>query len=98
MAEVWFNFLTKKVYVKNYTNNVLHRPFGVNEHPTFNDLEEFMESRCFPRSRGNCKELLGAIGLDYYDPFEIVKINGGNCQEDNLYIEYTEGLVPYAES
>lgn len=98
MAEVWYNHLTKKVIVKNFTDDVILRPFGVNENPTYKDLEDFMESRCFPRTRGNCRELLEKIGLDNYDPFEIVKINHGNCKEDNLYIECTEGVVEYVNT
>ncbi len=98
LAEVWFNYLTKEVILKNYTDVILHRPFGINEHPTFKDLEEFMESRCFPRERGNCKEIIAELNLNGYDPFEIVRVNGGNCSEDDLYIDFTEGVVPYEQS
>ena len=41
----------RRVKIYNYTRDCMSRAFGREEHPTFEQYEEFLESRCFPRSR-----------------------------------------------
>ena len=67
------DFLDQKVVIQNKTDDILHRAFGVLEHPTWNDFENFLRDRCFPQTRGNCKELLQELDLTDYDPLEIVE-------------------------
>ena len=43
------------VRIKNYTDKLMFRAFGVNENPDYNDYKEFLESRCFPRTRDKMK-------------------------------------------
>ena len=93
IAEVKFSFLEKKVIVKNYSDNIFVKPFGTKETVTFKDLEDFIESRCFPRERFNCKDILKRLGLDCYDPFTIIEYNGGNCNEDDHYLKYLTPLI-----
>ena len=38
---------SRKVKIYNYTNNFIKKAFGRNEKPTFEEYEEFLESRCF---------------------------------------------------
>ena len=45
----------RKVKIYNYTNNFIKKAFGRNEKPTFEEYEEFLESRCFPRQRDKIK-------------------------------------------
>ena len=42
--------MNRLVRIRNYTNNIMMRAFGMNTEPTFEDYEEFLESRCFPRT------------------------------------------------
>lgn len=49
------------------------KAFGVNENPTLQDFEEFLEDRCFPRERYNINEMLIELKLDNYNPLEIIK-------------------------
>ena len=88
IADVAFTWIPPKVDVINYTDNVLIKPFGVNDNPTIEDLEFFLESRCFPGTRANCKEILEQMGLDHYDIIEIIKHDGGNCNEDDFFITF----------
>ena len=49
---------TRSVEIKNFSQSPVYCAFGVNESPTFKDYEEFLESRCFPRSRDKMKIIL----------------------------------------
>ena len=61
------------VRIKNYTDKLMFRAFGVNEDPDYNDYKEFLESRCFPRTRDKMKLVLEDIGLPFYDTFMIIE-------------------------
>lgn len=41
----------RNVQIYNYTKDIFKRAFGVIDSPTFEQYEEFMESRCFPRDK-----------------------------------------------
>lgn len=79
-----------QVSIQNFTDDIFERAFGRKEYVTWQDLEYFLASRCFPKSRANAKELLKELGLDYYDPFEIVKITKGRMAEDDQWLEFVE--------
>ena len=51
------------------------------------DYEEFLESRCFPRSRDKMKIILRDLGLPFYDPFLIIQKTKGKMAEDDFWIE-----------
>ncbi len=87
-AEVEFSYPENYVKVKNYSNDVIKIPFGVNNNPNIRDLEDFLEDRCFPRERHNCKEILRELGLMMYDPIEIIKITHGIILEDFMWIKF----------
>lgn len=82
------DFLRKKVYVSNKTDDLLHRAFGINENPTWGDFEQFLTDRCFPITRGNAKELLRELGTDGYDPLQIVEKTRGRMAEDNQWMKF----------
>jgi hypothetical protein len=88
LADVYVNFLSETVKVRNYTKDKILRPFGVCENPTMDDFNWLLESRCVPRTRHNIKEVLKSIGLDFYDPLEIVMRTKGYQLEDKLTFEY----------
>lgn len=74
------------VRVTNYTNRIVYRAFGKITEPTYEDFEEFLESRCFPRTRDKQKLMLEALGLPYYDPLAIIEKTGGRIAEDNFRV------------
>lgn len=80
------DFLGRRVYVENKTNDLLHRAFGVNEEPEWRDFESFLEERCFPRTRGNCKQILKELGLTDYDPLQIVERTKGRIADDDMWL------------
>ena len=80
------NFLDRKVVIQNKTDDILHRAFGVIKDPTWNDFENFLRDRCFPQTRGNCKELLQEMELTDYDPLKIVEKTKGRLAGDEMWL------------
>ena len=76
----------RRVNVRNYTNHFLKKAFGNNEHPTYEDYEEFLESRCFPRTRDKMKLILRELDLPFYDTFMIIEKTQGHMAEDDFWI------------
>ena len=64
--------------------------FGRNENPDYKDYEEFLESRCFPRTRDKMKIMLEELNLPFYDPFLIVQKTEGRMAEDDFWIQIEE--------
>lgn len=77
----------RKVQIYNYTNDYIFRAFGREENPTFEQYEEFLESRCFPRSRDKMKLMLKEMDLPFYEPLMIIEKTGGRMAEDNFWIK-----------
>ena len=88
-TEIYVDFEHKQIKIINRTNDIMKRAFGVNENPTWEDFESFLEERCFPNSRAMKKTILQRIGVDSYDPLQILEMNKGRTAEDNQYINFT---------
>ena len=88
-TEIYVDFTHKKINIVNRTNDIMKRAFGINENPTWQDFEDFLADRCFPKERAMCKTILGRIGIDSYDPFQIVEKTNGRTAEDNQYLRFT---------
>lgn len=82
------NFLQNKIRIQNYTKDILHRAFGVKESPTWEDFYVFLQDRCFPKTRGNVKTVLVGLGLQDYDPLQIVEKTNGRTAEDDLWLKF----------
>lgn len=82
------NFMENKIRIQNYTKDVLHRAFGVKEDPTWEDFCVFLQDRCFPKTRGNAKAILSGLGLQDYDPLQIVEKTSGRVAEDDLWLKF----------
>ena len=80
------NELKQDIHITNYTDNVMFRAFGVEEQPDYNMYLEFLESRCFPRSRDKMKLVLKDLDLPFYDPFMIIEKTEGRMAEDEFWI------------
>ena len=65
------------------------RAFGINRNPTWEDFLEFLEDRCFPRTRDNLKLILQDLELDFYDPFYIIEKTKGRMGEDMQWLRVT---------
>ena len=88
-TEIYVDFEHKQIKIINRTNDIMKRAFGVNENPTWEDFESFLEERCFPNSRAFKKTILQRIGVGSYDPLQILEMNKGRTAEDNQYINFT---------
>lgn len=84
------NDIEQKIAIKNYTNHLMFRAFGINENPTYKDYEDFLKSRCFPETRDKLKLVLEDLGLPFYDPFMIIKKTEGKMAEDDFWIRIEE--------
>lgn len=81
------DYVENKVEVKNFVENTYYKPFGNNEHPTIKDFEEFLESRCVPKERGDLKLYLKELDIPFYDPLMIIEKTEGRCTEDNFSLK-----------
>ena len=82
---------THTLAIENHTADVLRTAFGVNQHPTWDDLQQFLESRCVPRQRDGLRYYLAELGLETYDPLEIIRKTEGRMAEDNCRLVIVEG-------
>lgn len=78
------------VYVENISSFFLDHPFGPRTEVNWDELEKFLESRCFPKERPNCKELLYLLDVDSYDPWQIIKKTEGRMCEDHMWLKIIE--------
>lgn len=95
-TEILIDFREQKIAIQNETDNLLHRAFGIKAKPTWEDFEEFLESRCFPRTREGISLILEDLELDFYDPLSIVEKTQGRMAEDAQWIKIWY-LVPEKE-
>lgn len=84
------DYKTRTVKIENKTDLIIHRAFGINENPTWEDYEAFLRDRCFPETRDKMKIILKALDLDFYDPLEIIRKTQGRMAEDSQWIEFVE--------
>lgn len=80
------DFTDVTIAAENTDCPVIKTAFGKKPFPNWDDFNEFLESRCVPRGRAGLREYLEALGLDEYDPLEIIKITHGRMAEDDQWI------------
>ena len=76
----------EKIKIKNYTDQIIFRAFGVVTEPDWADFEYFLEERCFPRTRDHRKDILREMGLPFYDPLLIIEKTQGRMSDDHQWI------------
>ena len=81
-TEIRVDYDKETVEVKNLIDSNLKKAFGINGHPSFKDWEDLLEERCFDRNADGRKLRLRELGLDYYDPYEIVLKTEGRLEGD----------------
>ena len=89
-ARIAVDETAKKIRVENLVSDFLKLPFGNNQTPSWEDYLHFLESRCIPRTRAGLREYLEAIGVDHYDPLEIIRKTQGRMAEDDLWLTVEE--------
>lgn len=78
--------------VTDYTPHLVERPFGSwGNEATMEDLYHFYETRCFPKTRYNCKSVLKAGGLDKHDAYQIVLKTQGRMTDDEFWLNFKKG-------
>lgn len=87
-TSIFVDFLNKKIKIVNKTDDILHRAFGVNENPSWNDFNVFLKDRCFSEARGDKKSLLESLGIESYDPLQIVEKTKGKTYEDSQWMKF----------
>lgn len=85
---IFVNFWDEKIKIVNKTDDILHRAFGINENPSWDDFNIFLVDRCFSQLRGDKKAVLHALGLDSYDPFQIIEHTNGKTYEDSQWMRF----------
>lgn len=80
------NFKHEKISIRNYTDKIPLRAFGVVEQPDWSDFEYFLEDRCFPRTRDHAKTILREMDVPFYDPLLIIEKTQGRMEGDHQWI------------
>ena len=88
-TQILVDFKHEKIKIRNTTDKIMLRAFGINRNPTWEDFLEFLEERCFPRTRDNLKLILQDLELDFYDPFYIIEKTQGRMGEDMQWLKVT---------
>lgn len=86
-TRIFADFTDKTVCAENHTDDPVKTAFGENTVPTWDDFTAFLEERCVPRERAGLREYLEALGIDEYDPLEIIMRTHGRMAEDDQWIE-----------
>ena len=90
-TKICANRITRCLAIENLVNDPLSTAFGVNQTPAWDDLSVFLESRCVPRQRDGLQYYLAELGLDRYDPLDIIRKTEGRMAEDACWIKIVEG-------
>ena len=95
VAEYVFDIAKKRVYITQIGQELMDKPFGSADSVSMKIFEEFLESRCFPKQRHGCKDLLKALELETYDPFAIVAKTYGRQWDDYYWLKYEGDITTY---
>jgi len=87
---IYADFTDKTLKAENHTDNLIKTAFGNRAFPLWVDFQTFLEERCIPRDRAGLREYLETIGMEEYNPIEIIKKTAGRMAEDNQWLEMEE--------
>lgn len=87
---IYADFTDQTLQVRNDTTDWVKTAFGKKSLPTWSDFLAFLEERCVPKGRAGLQEYLFGIGLDEYDPLEIVRRTEGRMAEDQQWLKIEE--------
>lgn len=81
------DFTDKILCAENHTEDLIKTSFGKKEIPLWEDFISFLEERCIPRERAGIREYLETIGIEEYDPIEIIYRTAGRMAEDQQWLK-----------
>ena len=81
------DFKHEIVRIKNYTDRIPLRAFGVVENPSWSDFEEFLKERCLPASRAGLKGILREMEVPFFDPLLIIEKTNGRMAGDHQWVQ-----------
>ena len=84
---IFADYMTQTVRIENKTTRILDTAFGRNLEPTWEQYENFLEERCFPKTRDRLKLVLKDVGVDAYDTLQIIRKTKGRMNDDHLWLE-----------
>lgn len=80
------DYTAKEVRIDNKNDDIIHRAFGKSEYPTWDDYLQFLEERCIPKNRMGINMYLESIGVDEYNPLDIIMKTEGRMAEDHQWL------------
>lgn len=80
------DYTEEDLAVKNLTCDPIRLPFGKKTSVSFEDYKNLLAERCISKDRFGLREYLETIGVEKYDPFEIIKITEGRMAEDHVHL------------
>ena len=84
-----------EVRIKKFTDHPMKQFFFSFDKMDIAKLSELLETRCWERERTDIKELLHKIGLDEYDPIEIVKRTFGVSYNDSIWFKFDDNNITW---
>ena len=87
------DFKHEIVRMKNYTDRIPLRAFGVVENPSWADFEEFLKERCLPASRAGLKGILREMDVPFYDPLLIIEKTNGRMAGDHQWVQMIRNIA-----
>ena len=87
------DFKHEVVRMKNYTDRIPLRAFGVVENPSWADFEEFLKERCLPASRAGLKGILREMDVPFFDPLLIIEKTNGRMAGDNQWVQMIRNIA-----
>ena len=85
-SKIAADYTDQTLCFENYINNFLRTAFGNNPAPTWEDFQTFLEERCISRSRAGLQEYMETIGVERYEPLDIIQKTKGRMAEDDQWI------------
>ena len=91
----WKNELTaiakisgNNVFIHKFTNNIIKQFFYAYDKMNLSQLSELMETRCWERERRDIGTILRRLGIQEYDPIEIVQKTFGVSYNDSIWFNF----------
>ena len=86
-TQIVADYSDRIIRMENHGDNIIKTAFGNNIFPSWNDFNDFLESRCVPRSRAGISEYLAALDLYEYDVLSIIEKTEGRMEGDNQWLK-----------
>lgn len=92
-AEV--DITNNKVTIKKYTSNPVKQFFLAFDSMDIVGFSELLEARCWERERVDISQILEKLGINEYDPIEIVKRTFGVSYNDSIWFKFDESNITW---